>query len=249
MLLKNYINYLRESNCSELTISHYKNILSKLLKNELNFNNVRDFIVSYSNGNTQQNYYAIIKSFLTYSKKFELINELANIRLSKQQPKLYCTLTREQILKRLKISINDNKRTIIKKLTLLFIFETGIRVFELSKLKYENNNIYVINGKGKKTREIMYNYETFSALRPYFDYIQKLTRQTIHRWCKTYFYDFNISPHSLRRSFATYLSKKGMNIQLIQRQLGHSNINTTYLYIHNNKDEIINAYNKYMINK
>ncbi|WP_322900945.1 hypothetical protein [Mycoplasmopsis felis] len=86
MLLKNYINYLRESNCSELTIKHYKDILSKLLKNELNFNNIRNFILSYSNGNTQQNYYAIIKSFLTYSKNFELINELANIRLSKQQP-------------------------------------------------------------------------------------------------------------------------------------------------------------------
>ncbi|WP_334687440.1 site-specific integrase [Mycoplasmopsis felis] len=66
---------------------------------------------------------------------------------------------------------------------------------------------------------------------------------------KKYFYDFNISPHSLRRSFATYLNKQGMNIQLIQRQLGHSNINTTYLYIHNNKDEIVNAYNKYMLNK
>ncbi|UWV85398.1 site-specific integrase [Mycoplasmopsis felis] len=53
----------------------------------------------------------------------------------------------------------------------------------------------------------------------------------------------------MRRSFATYLNKQGMNIQLIQRQLGHSNINTTYLYIHNNKDEIVNAYNKYMLNK
>jgi integrase/recombinase XerD len=42
----------------------------------------------------------------------------------------------------------------------------------------------------------------------------------------------NISIHTLRHTYATHLLDQGVNIRLIQRYLGHSNIETTMVYLH-----------------
>jgi integrase/recombinase XerD len=54
----------------------------------------------------------------------------------------------------------------------------------------------------------------------------------------------HISPHSFRRSFATLAHKRDVKLTTIQKLLGHSDINTTTAYIHNNYQELYLDYSK-----
>lgn len=55
----------------------------------------------------------------------------------------------------------------------------------------------------------------------------------------------NVHPHRCRRTFATSMNRRGMDVHTIQRLMGHSNINTTMQYIALNDDYIQNEYRKY----
>lgn len=54
----------------------------------------------------------------------------------------------------------------------------------------------------------------------------------------------NVHPHRFRRTFATNMHNKGMDIRSIQRLMGHTNINTTTIYISDNDDTIEYEYRK-----
>ena len=56
----------------------------------------------------------------------------------------------------------------------------------------------------------------------------------------------NVHPHRFRRTFATKLAKRGMDIQEIQKLLGHRDINTTMQYICIDNDKMKSSYKKYI---
>ncbi len=56
----------------------------------------------------------------------------------------------------------------------------------------------------------------------------------------------NVHPHRFRRTFATGLAARGMNVQEIQRLLGHTNINTTMQYVHLDDNKTMAAYKQYI---
>ena len=113
-----------------------------------------------------------------------------------------------------------------------------------------DNNKYRILGKGNKIRTIYLNDYLVSLLdnwKPNRIAISKnnklLTIKQINiiikKLSSTYFNKL-LTPHSLRRSFATNLLKSNINIEIVRRTLGHSNINTTSRYIQYTDDEILN---------
>ncbi len=55
----------------------------------------------------------------------------------------------------------------------------------------------------------------------------------------------NISPHSLRHSFATLMIKNGADIRTVQILLGHSSLSTTQIYTHLSLDELKDVHYKY----
>jgi len=142
-----------------------------------------------------------------------------------------------------------------------FFFYTGIRASELINVKHcdydPKRKTLRILGKGNKVRYILLPTRLASEFEPKSsDYFfknslgigTKLSLRTLERIIqeRTKKSKINkiITPHSFRRSFATFLHNKKVHLTTIQKLLGHSNINTTIQYIHNNYDYLHQDYNK-----
>ena len=158
----------------------------------------------------------------------------------------------------IKKNCNKKKQIIVKHIAVVeFLFATGVRVCEVSRLKIEGIDLKSgtvrIEGKGKKERYIQIgNSETLKILNEYY----KLYREEIER--SGYFFvnnrgrrlseqsirilidkhaknagiSLHITPHMFRHSLATYLIEAGADISYVQRILGHSSIKTTQIYIY-----------------
>ncbi|MHB1661889.1 MAG: tyrosine-type recombinase/integrase [bacterium] len=156
-------------------------------------------------------------------------------------------------------------------LILEFLYGSGLRVSELifvkkTDLELEKGAGYVrVFGKGSKQRIVPLTEITVQKLRAWFGYLSvtglmhkegyiiinkkgaHLTRRTVHRIVKESMIitgQFkNISPHSLRHSFATNLLDNGADLRSIQDMLGHSNLATTEKYTHLSIKKLMDVYN------
>ena len=157
-------------------------------------------------------------------------------------------------------------------LILEFLYGSGLRVSELvsvkkTDLELEKGGGYVrVLGKGSKQRIVPLTEITAKKIKAWSGYLSamglipkegyiiinkkglRLTRRTVHRIVKGSMLitgQFkNISPHSLRHSFATNLLDNGADLRSIQDMLGHSNLATTEKYTHLSIKKLIDVYNK-----
>ncbi|TDV23518.1 tyrosine recombinase XerC subunit [Mycoplasmopsis mustelae] len=243
--LDDYLQYCKNRNFSEITIYNYQTLLNKINYENINIKDVVRIILSAKSANTQIAFRARFISFLKYLGRLDLVETLRELKLKKPYDAYYQTLTKQQVLEFTKIEEFDTKTTAKMKTILRFMFQTGIRLGELSKLQIKNGRMFVIDGKGSKTREIFYDNNTFTKLQSYVGW-KNTPSSEIGKWCKKVFQNDNITPHSLRRSFATYLNSQGVDIAIISKQLGHENINTTYAYIHTSRESAVSIYNNFM---
>ncbi len=154
-------------------------------------------------------------------------------------------------------------------LILEFLYGSGLRVSELVSVKYKDLDLsggYVrVLGKGSKERIVPLTLKTVEKIKKWTDHViaerninfkagfliinkkgQPLTRRSVHRIVKesmilTGQYK-NISPHSLRHSFATHLLDNGADLRSIQDMLGHSSLSTTEKYTHLSLKKLLNVY-------
>ncbi len=206
-----------------------------------------------------------IKSFYKFLLIENLIQSdpSENLVSPKIARKLPNVLTVEEINLIIK-SIGSNHIEIRNKAIIEIIYGCGLRVSELTNLLLSNlflNQGYIkIVGKGNKERltpigskaiESLNNFLT--NVRPtlkindkFSDHVfinnrgKSLSRSMIFRIIKKYVLKANInkdiSPHSLRHSFATHLVEGGANLRVVQEILGHSSITTTEIYTHLDSD-------------
>lgn len=146
------------------------------------------------------------------------------------------------------------------KAILELLFSTGLRVSELSSLSREQVNLkkdeFTIRGKGLKLRVVFLSNQAKFWIQKYIDtrtdmspalfvrhdkakgaeYPKNLTPRSIQRIVQRYSkmagITKNVTPHTLRHSFATDLLANGADIRSVQSMLGHSSITTTQIYTH-----------------
>ena len=157
----------------------------------------------------------------------------------------------------------------LRNLALLeLIYGSGLRVSELLNLKISDIHLtasYVkIIGKGSKERQVPLGQMSVVALREYLtkgrpqlikiennflflnQYGNKLSRQGFFKLLKKIAKDSNItkevSPHTLRHSFATHLLEAGIDLRTLQELLGHEDISTTQIYTHISQKHLKESY-------
>jgi integrase/recombinase XerD len=152
------------------------------------------------------------------------------------------------------------------------LYASGIRVSELISLREVDINYRVgylrCLGKGQKERIVPLGEKSLASLQRYLaDGRQKLlkkktspflflnrqreplTRQGVWKILKKYSkragLKKKITPHTLRHSFATHLLERGADLRAVQEMLGHSNIATTQIYTHLDRERLKSLHTKY----
>lgn len=237
--IKTYLKYLKDSNHSERSI--VRNVSS--LKSFYKFLIINNYI----NKNPMEN--------------------ISTLKLSKKLPSI---LSVEEVEKILDIKSVDNY-SIRNKAMLELMYASGLRVSELINLKTYDidtvDNIVRTMGKGSKERIIPIGDYANEALINYLkirytflkkevnDYLflnnhgKQMTRQGFFKIIKKIAKDNNIqkdiSPHTIRHSFATHMINNGADLRTIQELLGHSDIATTQIYTHISSKQIKNNFENY----
>ncbi len=168
-------------------------------------------------------------------------------------------LTYEEIEKLLEAPDTETLQGCRDKAILEVIYACGLRVSEVCQLKiYDVDDVYVrVMGKGRKERVVPIGAEAIRAIDHYLHHYRSQTdsekvqtlfvsnrgkpldRISIWKMIKAYAKKIgitkNISPHTLRHSFATHLLDNGADLRVIQEMLGHASISSTDRYTHISK--------------
>lgn len=207
----------------------------------------------------------ILKSFYNYCCKKDIcIKNYAGLLEPvkvKQKERVFIT---EQEFEDL---VSEIKHPVIKT-AVQTMFYTGGRMSEIIHLELDdvdmkNKVVHIIEGKGKKDRDIPICDKLFNILSNYLENIRKpdielnmffATKTTgklshnfinrrIHEATAKLGWSKDISAHILRHSFGTNLLEKGASVVSIQKLLGHSNLAVTTRYLHQDMQKLSDAVN------
>jgi len=154
------------------------------------------------------------------------------------------------------------------------LYSSGLRVSELVNLNLEHLDLKArlvrVSGKGGKERVLPVGRKAITALIEYVEHTAqqrakvgysrdqgplflnfrggRLSARSVHRLVKRYSRECGItteiSPHSIRHTFATHLLDGGADLRSIQELLGHVNLSTTQKYTHVSIDKLMEVYDK-----
>lgn len=245
---------------SEITFNNYKSALLRFFKyydTETNIKKLKEQdIINFLNdeyikpNKCKDTYNVAVSAIrLLYLVCFNItLNRLLlpSSKLTKRLPKI---LPRDIFLKI--INEEDNLK---HQCWLILAFCSGLRVDEVARIKVEDinskNHKLKVLGKGNKERYTILPDVTIRTLRLYCKinnitsgYLfpgtnnkEVMNSKTIINYFSVIKVDYNlnnnISFHSLRHSFATYYLANGGSLLALQSMLGHTNINTTTIYLH-----------------
>ena len=211
-------------------------------------------------------------SFLVLQNVVE-INPVTFIELPNQTRKLPVVLSVEEIDLMLEVINLKTPEGIRNDAIIETIYSCGLRVSELIDLKlselYFEEGFIRVFGKGSKQRFVPISDSAIKKIMLYKDSVRsglkiktdsedilflnrrggKLTRAMIFTIIKNLValsgIKKNVSPHTLRHSFATHLLENGADLRSIQAMLGHESITTTEIYMHLDRNKLKDEVEKY----
>ncbi len=213
---------------------------------------------------------ASIRSFYRFLQNEGVITSdpTLNLHSLKIQKKLPQVLTAEEIENLLNQPDIRDAKGCRDKAMLELLYATGMRVTEMIDLKMSDVDMdigYINCNQGKKMRVIPIYSLAKKAVKNYIDTArsqlikeksvenlfvnysgEKMTRQGFWKIIKQYAVSANIkkeiTPHTLRHSFATHLLENGADLKSVQEMLGHRDISSTQIYTSVVKKHIKDVY-------
>lgn len=273
MILKRYKACLVITGRSPKTVAQYERIVKKLFlalqKNytDMTVSDLRYFLAyEKSRGvsnRTLENTRVQISSFFTWLLEEELIpknpcRSIPPIKYTKEVRLPFSAIEIDAIRSACK---SKKERAITE-----FLLASGVRVSELcsirlSDINFDTLTITVREGKGSKQRTVYINELAGKHLVDYLtsrnisgDYLFYNKKKEplnpggvrfILKEIENRAGIKNVHPHRFRRTFATGLANRGMDIQEIGELLGHANLNTTLAYVYTSEEKIRTSYLKY----
>lgn len=265
--LRGYVKYLRGKLLSESTVrTYYIHILDftiylkgKPIKDLVN-RDVEQFVEEvcvkrcYS-VSTHRQVISAIKQFSSFHSECGIEN------LSLERPRksrfLPTVLSKEEV-----IDLLRNTRNTKHKAVLALLYSSGLRIGELINLELrdidvDRRQLFIRSGKGRKDRyvimaesfrQLFHNYLMTYRPSKYFvegnspggQYAPTSIRCFLRRACKLAKINKKVTPHTLRHSYATHLLEQGVDLRYIQELLGHARPETTMIYTHVTKRDMLN---------
>jgi integrase/recombinase XerD len=217
-----------------------------------------------------------VRLFFNFLEKNKIYtNKTSIIEMPKLGVHLPSVLSTEDIEALFEQPDTSKKEGLRDRAMLETMYACGLRVSELLNLKLSNLstslNAIKVYGKGNKERMIPISDYAYDYLTKYINEVRSknkgnksqfvflnhfgkpISRQYFWRQIKKYALEAGIfqdvSPHTLRHSFATHLLENGAQLRMVQEVLGHSSITTTQIYTHVSSKRILSAYDMYMNKK
>ncbi|MBO6111519.1 MAG: site-specific tyrosine recombinase XerD [Lachnospiraceae bacterium] len=215
---------------------------------------------------------ASIRAFFNYLEKEGIIEEspAEGMKSPKIEKKLPQIMTQDEVIRLLEQPSGDTPKELRDKAMLELLYATGMRVTELITLKLSDLNLqmnYVDCHDPNKDRIIPFGIEARNALKNYIEHSreamienknedtlfvncsgQPMSRQGFWKLIKYYTkragIQMDITPHTLRHSFAAHLVENGADLRSVQEMLGHSDISTTQIYAALSHNHIREVYEK-----
>jgi integrase/recombinase XerC len=211
-----------------------------------------------------------LRSFFKFLVRENLIasNPVSGVSTPKKEKKLPNFLEEDEIAKLLEAPGKDamglRDRAILETL-----YSTGMRVSEIVGMDIDNcdliSGIIRVYGKGKKQRLVPIGEKAGFAINDYMRVSSNIrdkdkkavflnknktrltdrsVRRILDKYIKKISLKDDVSPHTIRHSFATHLLNRGADLRSVQELLGHASLSTTQIYTHISTDRMREAYKK-----
>ena len=253
-----YINFFGDKKLVDITKKDISKFIESLKDRGLNEKTINHVI-------------GTIKNFHNYfSTHYDISNVTENIvrlKITKTLPKVL-SIDEVELLLNIDLNTSYDYRN---KAMLELMYSSGLRVSELLNLTLNDidfeNNLVKVFGKGSKERIIpIGDYATIALYKYVREYRNSLIKfptdilflnnhgkkmsrsgffKIIEKIAKDKGIEKEISPHTLRHSFATHMLECGADLRSIQELLGHENMSTTSIYTHVRSDLLRDAYDKF----
>ncbi len=248
-------------------ISAFEQIEAEDLKAYVNYLNEQKFAAATISRNI-----ASIKAIYQYlcrerSGLENISEELKAPKIEKRIPEI---LSMEEVVRLLEQPCGSSEKEIRDKAMLELLYATGIRVTELITLSVRDINLqmgFIVCKDHSKERLVPFGEAARSAMMRYLEEVreamltdrneetlfvncsgQPMSRQGFWKLIKYYAkkagIQADITPHTLRHSFAAHLVENGADLRSVQEMLGHSDISTTQIYANMNHNRIREVYTK-----
>lgn len=261
--LKLFLEYLRENEIPSFKQVN-KEVIVNYMQAEKNNNKANSSILRSVSS---------LRKFFQYLAQEKIIEKdpMLLIDTPKKKQHLPQVLTKEEVEKLLHSPNTGQVLGLRDRAMLELMYATGLRISEIINLKLEDLHLTIGTlqtlGKGHKERIVPVGDEAIKWINRYLEEARpkllkqkrsnylflnfhgnNLTRQGVWKNLKAEVrkagIQKNITPHTLRHSFATHILENGADLRIVQELLGHADISTTQIYTHLSNKQLADIYNR-----